>query len=75
MWYLVLSRPKVPREQMLPHMPAHSAWMEQQHIKGNVLFSGPTSDRRMGIYVVRAASQSDAEAIIGTVPLHANGIR
>lgn len=75
MWYLVLSRPVVPRDQMLPHMEDHSRWMERQHRSGNVLFSGPTPDRRMGIYVVRAASTDEAQSIIQTDPLHANALR
>ncbi|HZI86555.1 MAG TPA: hypothetical protein VFD48_06955, partial [Pyrinomonadaceae bacterium] len=29
-------------------------WMRQQHDNGSILFSGPTPDRKFGIYVIRA---------------------
>ena len=50
MWYLVLSRPLVAREQMMGSLDDHLAWMQSQHDASNVLFSGPTADHSMGIY-------------------------
>ncbi len=75
MWYLVLSRPTVSPEELRPHLSAHLPWMKAQHEAGNVLFSGPTTDLAVGIYVVRAASKDDAVRLIDTDPLHAQRVR
>ena len=42
---------------------------------GNVLFSGPNSERTYGIYVVLAGSLADAEELAGQDPYHLAGIR
>jgi uncharacterized protein YciI len=42
--------------------------MKQQHDAGKILFSGPTTDRKYGVYVIRAASKGEAEKIAGTDP-------
>ena len=75
MWYLVLSRPSVPREQVRPHAPDHLAWMRRQHAASNVLFSGPTADRSVGIYVIRAPSLDEARRVADSDPFHANAVR
>lgn len=76
MWYLVLSH-------SLPEMEApkqlnyedHRVWLDDQHRAGRLLFSGPTSDRAYGIYVMLASSLGEAEAIAAQDPHHAKGIR
>lgn len=75
MWYLVLShaRPDQTENKQL-HLPEHRQWLEDQHRAGRVLFSGPTSDRSVGIYVVLAASLNDAEKLAAQDPDHVNGI-
>lgn len=75
MWYLVLSR-SLPdqKENKQLHLPEHRKWLEDQHRAGRVLFSGPTSDRSYGIYVVLAASLSDAEKLAAQDPDHVRGI-
>jgi len=75
MWYLVLSRPVVPREQMSGSLDDHLSWMKSQHEVSNVLFSGPTADHSMGIYVIRAASREDAQAVADSDPFHALDFR
>ena len=35
---------------------------------GKILFSGPTTDRKYGVYVIRAESRSEAEQIAGGDP-------
>jgi uncharacterized protein YciI len=42
--------------------------MKQQHDAGKILFSGPTTDRKYGVYVIRAASKGEAEKIASTDP-------
>jgi uncharacterized protein len=75
MWYLVLSR-SLPeqKENKELHLPEHRQWLEDQHRAGRVLFSGPTSDRSVGIYVVLAASLNDAEKLAAQDPDHVSGI-
>jgi uncharacterized protein YciI len=77
MWYLVISRPLVSREEVVKHLQtrAHIEWQRQHHEDGIVLFSGPTSDRTAGIYVLRAKSLDEARAIVDTDPLHVDSIR
>jgi uncharacterized protein YciI len=47
--------------------------MKQQHDNGSILFSGPTPDRKFGIYVIRADSKAQAEEIASTDPYTAAG--
>ena len=73
MWYLILRRPLKPRDQWTVSLDQHLAWMKQQHENGKVLFSGPTPDRKLGIYVVRAGSKDEAEKIAASDPYTAAG--
>lgn len=63
MWYLIIRRDVQPREAWTATLDEHLAWMHAQHEAGTVLFSGPTSDIRTGIYVVRARSREEASRI------------
>jgi uncharacterized protein YciI len=75
MWYLVLSH-SLPdqRENKQLHLLEHRQWLEDQHRSGRVLFSGPTSDRPYGIYVVLASSLSEARRLAAEDPDHIGGI-
>ena len=73
MWYLVLRRPVKPREEWTVTLDQHLVWMKQQHESGKILFSGPTTDRKYGVYVIRAASKTDAEQIAASDPYTAAG--
>ena len=53
----------------------HFTWMQAQHAAGKVLISGPTPDRTMGIYVVRAASAENAHTIAASDPFHLHNLR
>ena len=75
MWYLVMSRPAADREQLRASLDDHLAWMRSQHGASKVLFSGPTADHSMGIYVIAAPSRADAQAIADSDPFHALGLR
>ena len=68
MWYLVLSRVNTSPDEVRKMSPDHLAWMERQRGNGKVLFSGPTPDRSIGIYVVKAGSYDEAKAIVDTDP-------
>jgi uncharacterized protein YciI len=73
MWYLVLRRPTKPREQWTITLDQHLIWMKQQHHSGKILFSGPTTDRKYGVYVIRAESKQEAEQIAASDPYTAAG--
>ena len=47
--------------------------MKQQHDAGKILFSGPTTDRKYGIYVIRADSKDEATRIAASDPYTAAG--
>jgi uncharacterized protein YciI len=73
MWYLVLRQATKPREQWTVTLDQHLVWMKQQHDAGKILFSGPTTDRKYGIYVIRADSRDEASRIAGSDPYTAAG--
>ena len=73
MWDLVLRRPLKPRDQWTVSLDQHLAWMKRQHDNGKILFSGPTPDRKLGIYVIRAGSKDEAEKIAASDPYTAAG--
>ena len=73
MWYLIHRRPIKPRDQWTVSLDQHLVWMKQQHDAGRILFSGPTPDRKLGIYVIRTGSRAEAEAIAASDPYTAAG--
>jgi uncharacterized protein YciI len=68
MWYLILRKPARPREEWTVSLDTHLEWMKHQHEAGKILFSGPTPDRKLGIYIIRAASREEAERIAASDP-------
>jgi uncharacterized protein YciI len=52
----------------------HLVWMRAQHEAGTILFSGPSSDRKYGIYVIKADSRAEAEAIASGDPYTVAGL-
>lgn len=74
MWYLILRRPVKPREEWTVSLDQHLVWMKRQHESGTILFSGPTSDRKYGIYVIRANSKTEAEKIAASDPYTTAGL-
>ena len=73
MWYLVLRRPIKPREEWTVNLDQHLVWMKQQQEKGRILFSGPTADRKLGVYVIRADSKEEADRLAQSDPYTAAG--
>jgi uncharacterized protein YciI len=68
MYFITLRRPVTPREQWTTSLDTHLVWMKQQHESGTILLSGPSPDRSLGIYLIKAASREDAERIAGSDP-------
>jgi uncharacterized protein YciI len=76
MWYIILSRSLPEKEaSKQEHSKEHRQWLDDQHRSGRLLFSGPTSDRAYGIYIMLASSKSEAERIAAQDPHHVRGIR
>jgi uncharacterized protein YciI len=74
MWYITLRRNIRPREEGNVTLDDHLVWMRAQHEAGTVLFSGPSADRTYGIYVIKAASRAEAEAIASSDPYTVAGL-
>ncbi len=75
MWYLVLSRRAVSMKDTLKRLPDFAYWMMQQQEEGRVLFSGPTRDRAVSIYVIRASSLEEAQRVAEEDPFHVHDLR
>jgi uncharacterized protein len=76
MWYLVMSRSMPEKDQdKQRNYEEHRRWLDDQHRAGRLLFSGPTTDGRFGIYVMLAASLDEAKSLAAQDPHHARGIR
>jgi len=72
-WHLALRRNLQPRDSWAVSLDEHLSWMRQQHLAGNIVLSGPTPDRSMGIYLIRIDSRTEAEAIAASDPFTAAG--
>ena len=76
MWYLVMSRSLPEKEQdKQRNYEDHRQWLDDQHRAGRLMFSGPTTDGRFGVYVMLATNLEEAIALAATDPHHQRGIR
>lgn len=76
MWYIVLTRNTPGKEAaMRENQEVHVKWLEEQHRAGRLLFSGPTTDRGGGVYIMLAANLEEAQRIAAEDPHHAKGLR
>jgi len=73
MWYLALRRNLQPRDTWTVSLDEHLAWMREQHERGSIILSGPSTDRALGIYLIRATSRPAAELIAASDPFTAAG--
>ena len=51
----------------------HLVWMKEQHEAGRIVLSGPSPDLKRGMYLIRAASREEAEAIAASDPYTLEG--
>ncbi|HEX6512426.1 MAG TPA: YciI family protein [Chloroflexota bacterium] len=72
-WFLAQRRGLKPREEWTVTLDQHLAWMKEQHEAGSIVLSGPTPDRKIGMYLIRAKDRADAERIAGGDPYTAAG--
>lgn len=75
MWYLTLHRYVNSREEARAFIDEHLEWNYRQHQAGTILFSGPTSDRRFAIMVVKADSLEAAVRLMDDEPFVRRGYR
>jgi uncharacterized protein YciI len=73
--FLVISKEVDASVDRAPHHGPHLDWLNAGHDTEQILLSGPSRDRALGIYVVRAASADDARKFVDTDPYHSAGIR
>jgi uncharacterized protein YciI len=72
-FFLCLRHPTRPRAQWKASLQEHLDWMKQRHADGSVLMSGPSRDLGVSIYIIRAHSLAEAEAIAQADPFTAAG--
>jgi uncharacterized protein YciI len=68
MWFLTQRRGVKPREEWTVTLDEHLVWMKAQHEAGRIVLSGPTPDRKIGMYLIRAGSREEAERIAASDP-------
>ena len=68
MFYLCFRSNIRSREDRVTAPREHFDWMKAQHAAGTVVVSGPSSDRRYGMYLIRASSRAEADRIAGSDP-------
>jgi uncharacterized protein YciI len=73
MWFLAQRRGVKPREEWTVTLDEHFVWMKAQHEAGRIVLSGPTPDRKVGMYLIRAGSREEAEQIAAGDPYTAAG--
>lgn len=75
MWYLVLSERTQEMEDIEANHEDHLQWLLSKHREGRILFSGPTTDRTRGIYVLLAENREQAETLASKDPHHLKNLR
>ena len=75
MWYLVISKPAAPQEQIQQYAPDHAAWLKEHHAAGDLVFTGPIAEGGGGIWVLRASSREAAQELLDQHPWHSRGLR
>jgi hypothetical protein len=56
------------------HLPAHREYLQHLNATGALVLSGPFTDRRGGMLLIRAESEEAARAIAEADPLVKNGV-
>jgi uncharacterized protein YciI len=68
-WFLVLRHMTRPFADWQDRLGQHLEWLHAQHARGAIVISGPSADRRLGLYVMRAPSREEAAATAAQDPL------
>lgn len=68
MWFLCQRSQVIPRDQWTVTLDQHLAWMQRMHEEGRIVISGPAPEKKLGMYLIRAASREEAEKIASGDP-------
>lgn len=68
MWFLCVRKHLKSPGSRKSTLDDHLSWMRRQHEAGAILLSGPTPDLQFGIYLIRADSREQAEAVAASDP-------
>jgi uncharacterized protein len=68
-WYLAIRRMTQAPPSWRDLLPAHLAWLKDMHDTGTIIMSGPATDPRLGIYIMRAPAIAQATRIVHADPL------
>ncbi len=73
-YFVYILRIVVERSVYEPHLPAHLEYLRTLDRQGNLVLSGPFTDRTGGMILLRAASLEEARAIAEADPLVVAGV-
>ena len=73
--FVVFSRLATDRERLTPFREAHHSFMARLKAEGKLRMAGRFADGRGGMYILIADGLSEAMALAGSDPYHANGLR
>jgi uncharacterized protein YciI len=73
-YYVYILTIVVERSAYEVHLPAHREYLQQLDAAGTLVLSGPFTDRRGGMVLIRAESEAAARAIAEADPLVENGV-
>lgn len=68
-WYLAIRRMAEPPQSWRDLIPDHLAWLKARHDEGTIIMSGPSTDSRLGIYIMRVPDTREATEIVNGDPL------
>jgi uncharacterized protein YciI len=73
MWFLCMRSNVRSRSERQATLADHFVWMQEQHERGHVVMSGPADNKSLGMYLIRADSRAQAEAVAAGDPYTAAG--
>ena len=73
MWFLCQRTARMPRNEWTVTLDQHLVWMKRMHEEGKIILSGPTPDRKTGMYLIRASSKDEAAKIASGDPFTVAG--
>lgn len=73
-YYVYILTIAVERSEYEVHLPAHREYLQQLDADGALVLSGPFTDRRGGMVLIRAESEAAARAIVEADPLIEQGV-
>lgn len=72
-YFLCLRHPLRPRSEWDVTLQEHLDWIRDRHADGSVVLSGPSRDRSVSLYLIRAADPQAAERIAAADPFVVGG--